>query len=227
MATATRREHPDVTVLRDVPFDVYVQLVEGPANYHLRMAYHDGTLEIVSPIKLEHERPSRRLALIVCAVAEALGLAYEGTENTTFKRAGAGRLLGVGKEPDKAFYIANVARLPRDREVDLNAGDPPPDLWIEVDNRASSAGRLPIYAALGVPEVWRYQAKSGRLRFLRLAGDHYEPIERSPSLPVLTPALVLEALSLGGGLREVESNWVRLLRDWTSRLADDRVGDQP
>lgn len=224
MPTATRLQRSHVTVLRNVPYDVYAQLVEEPANYHLRMTYHDGTLEIVSPIKLEHERPSRRLSLIVCAVAEALGLSYEGTENTTFRRAGAGRLLGAGKEPDKAFYIANVARLPRDREVDLDAGDPPPDLWIEVDHRVSSAGRLPVYAALGVPEVWRYRATSRRLRFLRLVDGRYEAIERSPSLPVLTPALVLEALSLGGGLRDVESDWVRLLREWAQRLADDRPG---
>jgi hypothetical protein len=34
-------------------------------------------------------------------------------------------------------------------------------------------------------------------------------------LPVLTPALVLEALALGGNAPE--SQWVRLLREWVAR----------
>ena len=34
--------------------------------------------------------------------------------------------------------------------------DPPPDLVIEVDITRSSLDKLSIYAALRVPEVWRY-----------------------------------------------------------------------
>jgi Uma2 family endonuclease len=215
MATATEIFHSDVVILRNVPYRFYVHLTNANANRHLKMAYHDGTLEIVSPRRLEHERPSRKLAWIVTTVAEHLGIPYEGTAGTTFRKQGEGIYKGKGKEPDQSFYMASVARLPLDREVDVDAGDPPPDLWIEVDNRASSAGRLPVYAALGVPEVWRYRAKKRTLQFLQLVDGAYQPIDHSLALPILTPALVLEALALGGD--PVESEWVRLLREWVHR----------
>lgn len=220
MATVTR-QFSHVTVLRRIPYKLYAQLADSPQNSHLRMAYHDGTLEIVSPILHEHEKGSRRLSTIVTTVAERLGLTYEGVGSTTFRRSGGGTFKGKGKESDEGFYLASVGRLPRNRNPDLDAGDPPPDLWIEVDNRVSSKGRLPVYAALGVPEVWRYRVRSKTLQFLRLIGDSFVPIERSLSLPPLTPALVLEALALGENL--VESEWVPLLRDWVARTIEPLV----
>jgi Uma2 family endonuclease len=35
--------------------------------------------------------------------------------------------------------------------------DPPPDLLIEIDVTNDSLDKFPLYAALGVPEVWRYE----------------------------------------------------------------------
>jgi Uma2 family endonuclease len=214
MATVYRR-HPHVAVLGDVPFKMYVKLALTPENRHLRMAYHDGTLEIVSPKLRKHEVPSDRLRIIITTVATRLGLAYDGTGSYTYRRSGAGPYRGKGKEPDQSFYFANVGRVPRTRDPNLDAGDPPPDLWIEVDNRASSAGRLPIYAALGVPEVWRYRAGKKTLQFLQLVDGSYQLIDRSLALPMLTPALVLEALALGND--PIESEWDRLLREWLER----------
>ncbi len=220
MATATRHQRSNITVLHRVPYKVYARLVEEPANYHLRMAYHDGTLEIVSPIKFKHEIPSVRLFLLVTTVAEILGVDSLATGSGTFKKGGEGPFRGKGKEPDQSFYFANAHRFPRDREPDLNAGDPPPDLWIEVDNRVSSAGRLPVYVALGVPEVWRYRVNSRQMQFLRLVKDRYEVIKRSLSLPILTPALVQDALAFGVNLSDTE--WVRRLREWARPLIEKR-----
>jgi Uma2 family endonuclease len=214
MATNLRR-YPAVTVIHRVRFSDYVKIAMTPENRHLRMAYHDGTLEIVSPRLRKHEKPSDRLRIIITTVADRLRLPYDGTGSYTYRRAGNGPYRGKGKEPDQSFYFANSGRVPRDRDPDLDAGDPPPDLWIEVDNRVSSKGRLPVYAALGVPEVWRYRSKSKTLQFLRLVGDSYEPIDQSLALPVLTPALVVEALELGGDV--LESEWFRLLREWVER----------
>jgi Uma2 family endonuclease len=95
--------------------------------------------------------------------------------------------------------------------IDLDV-DPPPDLWIEVDNRVSSAGRLPVYAALGVPEVWTFRARKGTLRFAALDGDAYRPIDRSLSLNGLTPAIVLELLAEADRLGE--TRWDIWMRDW-------------
>jgi Uma2 family endonuclease len=145
------KRHPHVVILHRVPYRAYARLTGVSDNRHLKMAYHDGTLEVLSLRLLKHEVASHRLRLVVTTVAERLGLAYEGTDGTTFRRRGDGPFRGKGKEPDQSFYIASIGRLPRDREVDLDNGDPPPDLWIEVDGRLSSHGRWPVYAALGVP----------------------------------------------------------------------------
>ena len=214
MAAGTRK-YPIVTVIHRVRFKDYVKLALTPENRHLRMAYHDGTLEILSPKLRRHERPSDKLRIIITTVATRFGLPYDGTGSYTYRRAGEGPYRGKGKEPDQSFYFANAGRVPRTRDPDLDAGDPPPDLWIEVDNRASSAGRLPVYAALGVPEVWRYRAGKKTLQFLQLVDGVYQPINRSLAVPALTPASVLEALNLGDD--PLESEWDRLFREWVDR----------
>ena len=223
MATVTTRLDLDVTTLRGVPYRMYTRLLRNPENRHLRMAYHDGTLEIVSPISYAHEGASRRLSLIVLIVAKALGLRANGTGGLTIHRGGDGPVKGAGKEPDQAFYIGSLDRFPFQRNLDLDAGDPPPDLWIEVDHRASSQGRLPIYARLGVPEVWQYRVNRRTIKFLRLADGAYEPIDRSLALPVLTPSRVLEALRVGEEM--AETDFFDYLRQWApdiiARAAND------
>ena len=175
----------------------------------------------VTQIAGSTRRPSDRLRIIITTVADRLGLPYDGTGSYTFRRAGEGPIEGKGKEPDQSFYFANAGRLPTDRDPDLDAGDPPPDLWIEVDNRVSSAGRLPVYAALGVPEVWRYRSGRRRLQFLRLVealrADRPEPLlARADAGP--GPG------SPGPGRRPLESEWVRLLRDWVARTIPRPAG---
>jgi len=203
---------PAAMVLRGVSYDEYVRLRDDPKNDRLRMTYHDGTLELMSPASV-HEHPCRRLGLLIAIVAEEFEIPCEGVRSTTFRRGGAAPQRGKGKEPDEAFYFANASRIVNNKGLDLDAGDPPPDLWIEVDNRSSSAGRLPLYAGLGVPEVWRFRARAGRLWFGRLAGGTtYEAIDRSLSLPMFTPQLVLDALALGEGV--LESTWTRRVREW-------------
>ncbi len=198
------------TTLRGVPYDWYVRLRDDPANGGLRLTYYDGTLEIMSP-EFRHEKGARRLGMLVNAVTSELRIPCTGAGSTTFRKGRPGTLKGLGKEPDECFYIQHEAEV-RDREtLDLST-DPPPDLWIEVDNRGSSRGRLPLYAALGVPEVWRYRPKNQRLWFGQLVEGRYQPIERSVALPMLTPALVLEALNMSQGISE--SEWDRRVREW-------------
>jgi len=214
MATVTG--HPStVTVLHGVPYKVDSRMTQLRANRPRRMAYHDGVLEIASPKMPGHEFPSARIALVVTTVADRLGTRYKATHRLTFSKVGDGPFKGKGKEPDQSFYFASADRMPQDGAPAHDTGDPRPDLWIEVENRVSSAGHLPVSAALGVPEVWCHRARRNRLEFLRLVGETCRPIERSLSLPVLTPSLVLEALALGEGL--IDSDWARLLREWVVR----------
>jgi Uma2 family endonuclease len=81
------------------------------------------------------------------------------------------------------YHIRHEAAVRGQREFDPAL---PPDLAVEVDISASSSRRLPIYSALGIPEVWRCDGE--RLTFLELADDgEYRRIERSLSFPGLSP----------------------------------------
>ncbi len=62
-----------------------------------------------------------------------------------------------GLEPDNCYNIQNESIVRSRDEVDLTI-DPPPDLAIEVDITSWTIDRLSIYAALGVPEVWRWHS---------------------------------------------------------------------
>ncbi|HWE37085.1 MAG TPA: Uma2 family endonuclease [Isosphaeraceae bacterium] len=211
---STDLDLPAPTVLRGVPWSTYVRLRDEPRNYGLRMTYYDGTLEIMSPEYI-HEASSERLGSLVRAAAKHSNLAYIAAGSTTFRLPGQRKRKGHGKEPDRCFYIASVPRIRGKKNLDFPA-DPPPDLWIEVDNRGSSRGRLPVYARLGVPEVWRYDARKNTLWFGRRAGETYEAIEHSLCLPILTPARTLEALALGEGL--ADSEWEDRLVAWLGKL---------
>src|SRR5262249_8955509 len=132
------------TVLRGVTYGMYLRLWKDPRNYHYRMTYYDGTLEIMSPPYL-HQRPSQQPGRLVRSIALALDIPCLGSGSTTFCRGQRGLTKGKGKEPDQSFYFTHLEEIGGKGTIDLEV-DPPPDLWIEVDNRGSSKGRLPVYA---------------------------------------------------------------------------------
>jgi Uma2 family endonuclease len=191
MSTArTRRRFERIT---GVTYDAYLRIRDDPGNRGKRMAYHDGVLEVMSPQYI-HDHGARNLLLIVVAYCKAFQVPSQAAGGTTFRKGLLGEPKGDGKEPDESFYLRDAAAAIQGKtSLDL-AVDPPPSLWVEVDNWGSSRSRLPIYAGLRVPEVWRYRARRRMLWFGRLAGAGYEEIDRSLALPGLMPALVLTLL---------------------------------
>ena len=205
------------TVLHGIAWTTYLRLRDNPRNRRVRMSYLDGTLILMSP-QFIHDQNGWRLALVVDRVTEILRIPCQGTVTTTLRRKGPGPRKGTGKEPDFGFYFRdNDLRMRNKEQIDLDL-DPPPDLAIEVDNKADSRKALKLYARIGVPEVWRYRPKAKALWFGRLAGDAYEPIDRSLNLPRLTPALVVRALEEAERLGETD--WKFWLRDWTRDLPE-------
>jgi Uma2 family endonuclease len=185
------------------PLAVYVAMRDDESYRHVRKNYFQGTLELMSP-RYRHEKYNRRLDRLVWELVVELGIPCLCAGSTTFCREGG----EAGKEADTCFYIANEL-LVRDKD-DF-------DLAIEVDHFNNSEDKLPIYAALRVPEVWRYDARSAVLGFGSLQADGtYHPIARSEALPRLTPELVLEALALCKGV--AESQWGQSLREWVRGL---------
>ncbi|MBX6314442.1 MAG: Uma2 family endonuclease [Isosphaeraceae bacterium] len=94
---------------------------------------------------------------------------------------------GSGKEPDESFYFAHEGRIHDKDQIDLTV-DPPPDSWIEVDQRGSSRGRLPLYARRSVSEVWRYRVRRGDTLVRPPGGQHLREDRPEPEpVPMLTP----------------------------------------
>lgn len=83
-----------------------------------------------------------------------------------------------GLEPDSGFYIQNESLIRSREELDLTQA-PLPDLMIEVDFSSSSLNKLPVYRALGVPEVWRYAG--GILTIRQLQQGEYVELGYSPT----------------------------------------------
>ncbi len=203
--------------LRGITWETYLDLRDNHENRRIRMTYLDGTLTLMSP-QYPHEKVGQLLNLLVRAVVKALGLELKGTGSTTLRRGETRR--GAGKEPDTSFYIgANELRMRTMTTLDLTV-DPPPDLAIEVDHKADSSSAMSIYARLGIPEVWRYApADDVALRIYRLEGEGYEEEDRSLLLPVLTPALILEALRTLDEARMGEIAWAVYLDESAQRIA--------
>ena len=217
MSTITKTQGP--AVLRGVTYDVYTTLRDDPRNDHLRLTYHDGVLEIMSP-HYRHERGTRYLGMIVNAYAASTRLPDIGSRSTTFSKGVPGQLKGKGKEPDESFYFRHLDVINHKDNLDLTI-DPPPDLWIEVDNRASSAGKLPVYAALGVEELWRYRPRRRTLWMGRLVDGSYTEMDESWFLAGLTPALLLDMLN--EVVKQGEMAWDLWLRSWIAERAAEFI----
>lgn len=195
-------------VLDDVSWDFYERLLTELENRPIRVTYDRGRLEIMSPLP-RHEKWKKRLGRLIELLSFELDIAVETLGSTTFKRED----LEKGLEPDECYYVQHAAAVRGKDELDLTV-DPPPDLAIEVDITSRSIPRQPIYAALGVPELWRFDE---RLFVLRLdASGNYQPFEHSGVFPFL-PMKQFESFLLR--LKDEEQNRVlRAFRDWVRTL---------
>lgn len=173
-------------VLPEVSWDLYEKLRDEQGSWNVRMTYDHGRLELMSPSK-KHEEDSYRFETLIVEIAKGLGLRCKPLRATTWKRPDE-----AGKEADACFYLANEPRIWKKKEIDL-AIDPPPDLAIEVEISPPHLDIESVYAAIGVPEIWRYNGES--LRILERQPDGtYLQRDRSPSLPYLPPEEVIRLL---------------------------------
>ena len=196
-------------IVQGVSWETYTCLVADFADSRgVRMAYDQGTLEFMVP-SLNHEQVADLLADIVKAVAEAHELDFVPAGSTTFKRQGVRR----GFEPDASFYIQHAAAVQGHTTIDLDR-DPPPDLIIEIDLSHPSLDKFPIYAALGVPEVWRYDGQQVYVYFR--TEDTYIEVAVSAILPGITPAHLTELVQMGLELPRL--TWIRRVRTWAASL---------
>lgn len=191
--------------LSPVRWETYRELVAANDQGGLRLAFDRGCLEMERSLLPQHEVPKKRLAVLVETLAETWNVELIPLGSTTFSREALQR----GAEPDESYLIGDTAV----SVIDPEAIDPEtiaPDLVIEVDLSSPSIDKLPLYAALGVREVWRYRPE--RVEILTLAGDGY----RAASQSALLAPLRVDSLNrlLAEGRKERLLAWRRRVRRW-------------
>jgi len=192
-------------VLRGVSWAFYQQMLAEAGGGHTRFTFDQGNLEIMSPSP-RHEAVKTILARLIEAYADEMDIEMEGFGSATFGRED----LQKGLEPDECYYVQNVNAVKGRQEFDFSV-DPPPDLAIGIDISPPDVARQPIYSALGVPEIWKYDGN--QIRFLqRTPEGRYVAADRSFAFVGLLASELNRFLQIA--LVEGQSAAVRALRAW-------------
>ncbi len=166
--TAAIRQLPDGATLsfEDISWNEYEELLEILGNdCSSRITFNNGGLEIMSPSDW-HDYYKSLLGRLVDVITEELDLDCVAFGSTTLRLEKKRK----GTEPDDCFYITNANKVIGQKGLDMQSC-PPPDLAIEVDVSHQSDSKFQVYAALGVPEIWRY--RKGQVYFYQLSGEVY------------------------------------------------------
>jgi Uma2 family endonuclease len=166
-------------VLDDVSWDFYEHLLVEVGDRPIRITFDSGRLEIMAPLGI-HEGWKTRIGQLIEIMCLARDIDVLPGGSTTFRRKDREK----GLEPDECYYFTNIDVMRNKRgEMDMTK-DPPPDLAVEIDITSRSIARQPIYAALGVPELWRFDGKKLTVLSLARSGE-YKPQKSSSLFPFL------------------------------------------
>ncbi len=153
-------------VVHGVTWKDYViarEALDGPG---LRMAFCEGELELMSPLR-PHEEWKTNIARLVELWALDRDVPLYGYGSTTFKNAARER----GVEPDECYCVAAEMR-------------EWPQIVVEVVHTHPFAiDRRRLYSALGAPELWIFEG--GAFSLWRHDGSAYHRVDRSVLLPNL------------------------------------------
>jgi Uma2 family endonuclease len=154
----------------------------------LRISYDEGVLQIMT-LSSEHEGYARLLEKLVDRLSARRRIRILSFGSMTMKRKDRDR----GTEPDACFYVQRASVLGTKTRIDITR-DPPPDIAVEIDVHQDSQRKLPLYAALAIPEIWRYDGRAVTIH--RLEGGNYVPVPVSVALPVLDADTLARFLNL-------------------------------
>ena len=197
-------------ILYDQTWEDYENLLEtvGQAG-GLRISFDSGTLEIMT-LSTEHENYARLIQMLIGVLSLRLDIDVESFGSATIKKS----RFAKGIEPDACFYVESIEQLEGKIRLDFSV-DPPPDIAVEIDLYHESLDKFPIYAALGVAEIWRYAGD--KFEIYKLTEGAYQSIEKSESLPVLSAEILATLLNRSRQerqtliLKEFE-NWLKKQR---------------
>jgi Uma2 family endonuclease len=187
-------------------------LAELGAERATRFAYYRGRMEMMNPHE-EHERYRKLIESLLLVLADETYLKVVGFNTALLQQPE----LQCAIEPNACFYISHAPQMLGRTNPDLSH-DPVPDLVLDIAFTSSTLEKLPIYAALGIPEVWCYTSNNSnpvleqQLTIYQLQNQQYFTSETSLAFNFLTAARVLEFIEQSDSLGLVQS--LQLLRAW-------------
>ncbi len=159
----------------------------------VRLSFYQGVVEVFMP-----GRPHEIFKKVIAALLEAFFFEWDiqiiPTGSVTQERVGV-----VSVEADESYCFGEAK--------------PIPDLSIEVIFTSSSASKLTLYQALGVPEVWFWE--DGLLTLYRLEENGYIRIDKSqiPELANLDIELLSRCVLIG------ETDWLEAMRTFKQAIS--------
>jgi Uma2 family endonuclease len=175
-------------LIHDLSWQEFENILEELGEHRTaRVAYDNGTLEIMTPLP-EHEADKEMIGDLLKALLEELDIEFLSLGSTTFKNP---KML-KGIEPDQCFYIQNEAAVRGKKRLDLSI-DPPPDLAIEID--VTSRTHPDTYAALGVPELWRRAGNQIQINIL--SNGQYLEAQTSSVFPFQIQDVIPQYIEMG------------------------------
>jgi len=196
--------------LQDITWREFESILEELGEHRAaRIAYDNGLLEIMAPLPV-HEDDKEIIGDLIKALLEELDIEFRSLGSTTYKS----EAMLKGIEPDQCFYIQNEQAIRGKKRLDLSI-NPPPDLALEID--VTSRTHRSIYAALRVPELWRFE--NGTLQINILRQDCYEESPESsvfPNLPLgeVIPWYLRESKIVG------RNRALKAFRQWVKEQVD-------
>ncbi|MEM1252400.1 MAG: Uma2 family endonuclease [Cyanobacteria bacterium P01_H01_bin.21] len=198
-------------LLEDISWSEFEAILDDLGEHRsARIAYDNGTLEIMAPLPW-HEDDKEIISDLLKVLLEELDIDFRALGSTTFKN----QSMLKGIEPDQCFYIANEAAIRGKQRLNLSV-DPPPDLALEID--ITSRTHPQTYAALGVPELWRRENETLKIYHLK-AGKY---LEAKSSLVFPDWPLMIEIPQRVRQSRvEGRNPTIRAFRQWVRGRLDD------
>jgi Uma2 family endonuclease len=197
-------------LLPNVDWQQFEQLLlELGETRQTRLTYLRGKLEMMTPVEA-HERCSKLIDSLILVVVDALAMPLTSLVPVMLKHVE----MDCVTEPDACYYLEDR---PYQNTIDLTQ-DSPPDLLVEVALTPPKLEKLPIYATLGIPEVWRYittpgeDMLKGKLLIYELEDDGYVQRPNSRSFPFLSAQRVLEFMEQSDSMSLATA--LRVLRAW-------------
>jgi Uma2 family endonuclease len=193
--------------LNNISWETFNHLLEEMGDQRNQLlTYYLGTLGILSPLG-EHENDNRFVESLISIITDELNLNLKKFGSLTLKLDPIKQAV----EPDSCYYLKKEPLVRNKQNIDLTI-DPPPDLVLEIDITSGSLNKLPIYANLKIPEVWRFNGKKVRVFLLEEDKNEYQENNQSLNFPwldlTMIPQLIKQNLEIG------ETATLKQFRQW-------------